>query len=213
MNLPIEYYNINLLNDIKINYSEAKAYIANIKYIKSIDLDEDVEKDKLPFFVESFYDWVLKNNSVPNQKELWSIYYDNSFFKDSVFYNTDYGKDCLNGRLARAYLSFVREFLCILYINEIFTDYEIIYNTKLDIEGGIDALIIKNEKKIGVRLYTTTIKSLNEKKKKKFRHPKYDDVIYKNLSFNLDDRRNVSGDVYLYSEDFIKSFKLFIDNL
>lgn len=212
MNLEITKFD-NLLDKISFTYNQAKENIIDIHYVSNrytlprVELD-----DSLPFFVDTFYKCVIKYNLIPDQIDFWTLYLqDNSeYFYKKYIDNND--RMALQGRIARAYPSLVREFLCILQTKEIFSNYKVIYNIGLDVKEGIDILMINNNINYGVNLYTNTENSLDSKSKKMYRHTIYDNINYIDLPFDM---KNISlqiGDFYLYSEYDMNNLKALINN-
>ena len=82
----------------------------------------------------------------------------------------------------------------------------VIYNDKLDVEDGVDLLVLKNNKCFAVNLYTKTRRAIESRFKKAYRHKKLDDSIT-NVEFPVEFKGSVKcGNFFLYGIDDIKMF-------
>ena len=204
-NIPIDKYK-NYLDCVSFTYSDAVNIISNIKYIKNDSKVDEVEKDKVPFFVYSFYKCVIMDNIIPNQPELWNKYFNvmnNEFFdKSDKYIEGTMFLEGLKGRFCRSYPSLLREFVFALRAKEVLTDYKVLYNDRLDVLKGIDLFLEKNNKYFGVKLYLDTINSRNKAKLKEYRHKNpYSDVNYLDLVFKSE--FNDTEKIYLYTDEYI----------
>lgn len=204
----------NFLNKIKFNYSDAIEMISNIPYeegnIESKLISVEVD-NSLPKFVYPFYEYIKFKQKIPNIQEFWNFYYklrpENKkyFQKTNVYIEDSLALEALKYRVSKTYPSLVREFLCILLAKESLSYYEVIYNTDLDINCGIDFLI-KADKYYGIKLYINTNESLYYAEKKINRHNEYifPDVEYINLPFNIYSKdKLIIGNFFLYSNNEI----------
>jgi hypothetical protein len=80
------------------------------------------------------------------------------------------------------------------------TESKVIYNRKLDINEGIDLLIIKNDLNYAINLFTATSRSFQGREKKEKRHKAYNNINYINLPVHFKGSY-VCGKFFLYKED------------
>lgn len=138
---PKEYP--NLLPLISLTSKEIRQTIIPYKLEFSQERNREVEWGiKLPMFVVAFYDYVIIEQRIPNQKDFFDYYL--SYNKD--FFQNLNRSDLMSGIMARAfrtYPSLIRDVYFNKFIEEkIGTKCKVIYNTRLDIEEGIDLMII-----------------------------------------------------------------------
>lgn len=176
----------NLFNARKVSYTNIEDQIV----LYSLDFPDiihfDVEwKMKLPSFVDAFYNYFYFNHLVPDQQNLWIYYLKlNKFF----FADDEFSTQILNAvraRLFRAYPSLVRDLHFSAYLNERF-EGNVIYNRKLDIDLGIDILLIFKERFFALNLFTQTNRALAAREKKRVRHIAFSNVHYIDLPIRLD---------------------------
>ena len=98
-------------------------------------------------------------------------------------------------------------FAKLLIENEL--QYKVIYNTNLDVNKGIDILIIYNNKNYGVNLYTKTKRAFDGRLKKEKRHALYENIVYIELPVEFDAYKK-TGDFYLYSKKEIIQLKKYL---
>lgn len=154
---------------------------------------------RLPMFVPSFYDFILTHSNIPTQLE----YFENYLSLNSDFFkNNNYNEEILNAikaRLFRTYPSLVRDIHFAKYLSEHFTNSTIIYNQKLDIEEGIDLMVINNNKNYAINLFTETTRAYQGRQKKTFRHTDFSNVTY--IEVPVDFKGSVEcGNFFLYGE-------------
>jgi len=174
---------------------------------------EEIENDKkLPIFITSFYDFILKFKYIPTSDEFFIYYkeYNKDFFMRHHY--SVYLMIGLQARCYRLYPSLVRELHFIKVVSECLNKdkYTIIYNLKLDIYEGIDMMIINkgidgsytsnqvktdladikhnNDKYFGINLFVDTYYSKEGRKSKKNRHEAYDNVTYVDLPITISGR-------------------------
>jgi hypothetical protein len=194
-----EYKNIFDYVDLDVETIENKIqnYELNFSNIKN-DIVE--WKMKFPMFLNSFYKKIYQSNTIPTQTEFWADYLmDNLPF----FEKNKYGEDIMNALKARAfrtYPSLVRDLHFMHYVKENINESKVIYNRKLDINEGIDLLIVRDNLNYGINLFTATSRSFEGRSKKENRHKKYDNINYINLPVHFKGSY-VCGKFFLYKED------------
>ena len=141
----------NLLPKISLTSDEIKAMVSTYKLTFLVERNYEVEWGKgLPMFVPAFYNFILNTNKIPNQEEFYNYYRkcNISYYKKLNRPDLDSG---IKARAYRTYPSLVRDIYFNKYIEEkIGTKCQIIYNTELDIEEGIDLMIITSKNKYGI---------------------------------------------------------------
>jgi hypothetical protein len=159
-------------------------------------------KMKFPTFLTSFYKYVYKEKTIPTQDQFWSSYLiDNIKFFDKKNFSEDIIL-ALKARVYRTYPSLVRDIHFTCYVKENING-DVIYNTKLDVEDGIDMLISYNDKHYAINLFTATKRSFKSREKKEKRHKKYDNLIYIELPVEFKGSY-ICGDFFLYKENEYK---------
>lgn len=190
----------NLLLNISISSDEIKCLVSTYRLTFLPDRNKEVEWGiKLPMFVDAFYDYVVVYQTIPAQEEFFEYYLD---------YNKDYFNNLnrpdleigIKARAYRTYPSLVRDIYFNKYIQEkLGTRCQIIYNTKLDIEEGIDLMIITSKGIYGVCFYTNTKRAFAGRKAKENRHILFNNVKY--IEMPLEFQGSVrAGDFFLYGE-------------
>lgn len=150
-------------------------------------------------FVDSFYDYVVRLQSIPNQEEAFEYYRD---FNKLFFTNLN-RRDLESGIRARAYRTYpslVRDIHFNKYIEEkLGAKCQIIYNTRLDIEEGIDLMIITSKGKYGISFFTKTHRAYTGRIAKLNRHIPFDNVKYIEMPLEFQGSVN-AGDFFLYGQ-------------
>ena len=190
----------NLLPEISLNSDEIRAMVSSYRLIFPNERNEEVEwRIKLPMFVDAFYAYIVEKQRIPTQRESFEFYlkYNDSFFKALN------RPDLQSGILARAYRTYpslVRDIYFNKFIEErLATKCQIIYNTKLDIEEGIDLMIITSKNNYGICFFTNTRRAFTGRKAKQHRHTTFDNVKY--VEMPMEFRGSVkAGDFFLYGE-------------
>src|SRR5690554_4897780 len=171
---------------IKLTVSQIEHQIRNFELSFSTVRNRDVEwKMKFPMFVPAFYNFVLIKNSIPTQNEYWSHYLlvNSRWFEleklSSVHLNG------LQARVFRTYPSLIRDIHFSKYVYSQLNQCIVIYNQKLDIEEGIDLLVIHNDVYFAFNLFTDTNRAYSGRFKKNNRHINFENVEYIDLPVNL----------------------------
>jgi hypothetical protein len=130
-----------------------------------------------PVFLNPFYKFVYFNNSVLSQANYFDSYLKENadFFEKNKFNQTTIAG--LKARIYRTYPSLVRDLHFCLFIKERMPEAKVIYNRKLDVEEGIDILIVRNGINYGVNIYTDTERSQSSRERKPGRHIKFANVV------------------------------------
>jgi hypothetical protein len=197
----------NNLDNIFLSSKEIEDQIINYK-LQSIKLrDRKMEFGvKIPMFVTSFYFYILKENKIPNQKEFWNNYLlinDNFFQKENFTESEMHG---LQARAFRAYTSLVRDvhFGALLRDDGYFDG--VFYNVILDTDYGIDLVVSKDTKIIGLNLFTNTKNANIAREKKQYRPKKPTDIMCYEIPIDFKGSKEC-GDFFLYSEREIEKVK------
>ena len=190
----------NLLPQIHLSSNQIKELVANYNLSFSQERNNFVEwKMKLPMFVDSFYDFIVSKQSIPNQNESFDYYlkFNKSFFENLNRPDLESG---IKARHHRTYPSLVRDVYFNKYIEEkLGTKCQIIYNTKLDIVEGIDLMIVTKRNNYGICFFTKTSRAYTGRKAKVNRHTLFDNVKY--VEMPVEFKGSVkAGDFFLYGE-------------
>ena len=190
----------NLLPQIQLSSAEIRSAIAKYKLDFSQERNREVErKTKLPMFVDAFYDFLVSRKAVPEQEPFYQYYLEfNKPFFDSL--NRADLESGIKARAYRTYPSLVRDIYFNKYIDErIGAKCKVIYNTKLDIEEGIDLMIVTNRNNYGICFFTKTRRAFRGRVAKENRHTRFDNVEYVEMPMAFKERVKV-GDFFLYGE-------------
>ncbi len=205
MNLDITKYP-SLLDKINLSSSDITTQILNYKLefynYKNFDVEWQM---KLPMFLNTFYDLIIKNNTIPTQSGLWEEYKKQLTLPEKADKNV-----LLKGikaRLYRAYPSLVRDIHFSKYLEEqSLNGAKIIYNTILDVEYGIDIIVHFKNQLYALNLFTKTKRAFMGREKKSHRHIDINNVIYIDLPLELQNKNKV-GDFYLFKEKQFSELK------
>lgn len=190
----------NLLPQIQLSSAEIRSAISKYKVIFSQERNPKVEWGvKLPMFVEAFYDFLVKRQSVPEQEAFYQYYLEfNKPFFDSL--NRPDLESGIKSRAYRAYPSLVRDICFNKYIDErIGTKCQVVYNTKLDIEEGVDLMIVTNRNNYGICFFTKTKRAEQGRKAKENRHTLFDNVRYVEMPLKFKGKGKKDA-IFLYGE-------------
>ena len=188
----------DLLRRIELTSADILKIIKPFKIIfPQIRNDTVEQKIKFPFFVEAFYTYIIKNNTIPTQEVFFGYYFllNESFFKEKQFDSTIL--EGLEARVNRTYPSLVRDIHFNKFINENLHGTNIIYNINLDVEEGIDSIIEKGSTFYALNFFTDTDRAKKASRKKRFRHTPFQNVTYIQLPLNLENSLKC-GDFSLY---------------
>lgn len=190
----------NLLPHIHLTSDDIREAITDYKLTFYKERNQEVEwRIKLPMFVDAFYDFILKRHSVPDQETSFRYYLElnKSFFDNLKRPDLESG---IRARAFRTYPSLVRDVYFNKYIDErIGTKCTVLYNTKLDIEEGIDLMIVTNRNNYGVCFFTKTNRAYKGRIAKTTRHTLFDNVKY--VEMPMEFKGSVeAGDFFLYGE-------------
>ena len=195
---PQEYP--NLLPAISLTSEEIRNLVSTYKLTFFRERNREVEWGiKLPMFVDAFYAYIVEKQSIPNQKESFDYYLQ----YNKVFFTNLNRPDLESGIMARAfrtYPSLVRDIYFNKYIDErLGSKCQIIYNTRLDIEEGIDLMVITRRNNYGICFFTNTRRAFTGRKAKEHRHTLFDNVKY--VEMPMEFKGSVeAGDFFLYGE-------------
>ena len=220
----------NDLEKINFNFLFIEEQIKEFKYNQDkIGIRNGFTENgiKLPSMIESFYNYIFKNQKLPDFKKYMDSYmkensnwfeeykkeYKKEYKENSNWFGEKYKEKELeniiisieNGikyRLWKSFPSFIRDLhFCLLLKSK--TNLNVTYNKTLDIEYGIDILINHNNLNFGVKLYTDTKNGNFYRKQKDKRHLSYNNIINIDLSLDLK-KCKTCGDIYLYSQNEIE---------
>ncbi len=166
---------------------------------------------EIPIFVYAFYD-SLSSGNIPSQQEFWNHYqrfYEGKFrFEDLQ----DHQLKGLKARVFRTYPSLVRDIHFAKFLEAELAEVGVIYNQRLDVEAGIDLLLVTRKWNIAINLYTHTMRAKFGRLRKAGRHGRYANVIYLELPVAFSGCRKV-GDFFLYGEREKKQIEQAINQL
>ncbi len=197
----------NTLDKIALSSEEIENQIKSYRLTFSQIRRNDVEWGmKFPMFVPPFYSYILKIGRVPNQKEYWNNY----IFENKPFFNastlTSDQMAGLEARVFRTYPSLVRDLHLGVKLKKSGVFNDVYYNEVIDIQYGIDLVVLKNDKLLGLNLFTNTRTALHARVKKEYRPKK--PVNFKCIEIPIEFRGSkVCGDFFLYSEREIEIIK------
>lgn len=195
----VENYS-NLLKSISLTSDDIRNQIEGYKLPFPQERNNEVEWGiKLPMFVDSFYAYIVENQTIPTQKEAFDYYlhYNKDFFIELNRPDLESG---IMARAFRTYPSLVRDIHFNKYIEErLGRKCQIIFNTRLDIEEGIDLMIVTKKNNYGVCFFTDTDRANKARIVKKKRHTPFDNVKYVEMPVNFKGSMKV-GKYYLYGE-------------
>ena len=161
---------------------------------REVEFNRDV-----PMFAYSFYDFIFSLRSIPTQEEAFGYYLSTNKETIEKLLKTASMAD-IKARFNRAYPSLMRDYHFNKLVSEQLPDnYTALYNVKLDVEEGIDLLIITPRTNYGICLYTDTSRGNDGRKWKSGRHDVFDNVTYIEHSINLNEAEKV-GDFLLYGK-------------
>lgn len=200
----------DLLQDISLSsvniFDMIKDYKLNFVQLR----DSRVEwKIAFPMFVDAFYKYVIKYKKIPVQREFFNYY---QFCNKKYFRAKNYNDrimEALKARAYRTYPSLVRDLYFNKLVKEKLDNIFAIYNTKLDIEEGIDLMIICDGIYYAINLFTNTSRAHFGRTKKRDRHTKFSNVKY--IELPVDFKGSLKcGNFYLYGDN---EFQILKNNL
>lgn len=198
----------NLLDEVKLSYIDVEDQISDIGLFFDPHIDDEVEDGlPLPPFINTFYEYVLKNQKLPKQYEWFLYYMENQKVKELI--NTESRKKGLMSRMFRVYPSLVRDIHFSLYLKDKSKNCNVVYNIELDGEVGIDVLIEYKGNMYGINLYTDTKRAKYYRQKKYSRHENVTNVKTIDIPVKFT-KENKLGDFYLYGKDQMEVIKKFL---
>jgi hypothetical protein len=191
----------NLLDNINLTHETIEESIKEYSLEFSSVRNQQVEwKISFPMFATSFYKYTFFKHKIPTQKEFYDYYVSSN---KEFFTTRNFSEDIMIGlkaRVYRTYPSLVRDIHFSKTLHDKLKDYKVIYNTKLDINEGIDVMIIKEDEYYGVNLFTNTTRAKSSRDKKSKRHSNFTNVNYIDLPVNFNGSLKC-GDFFLYGEE------------
>lgn len=192
----------NELNNIKFDFETACNFIKNQELKREKEIDDKVENEiKFPFFAKIFWTYIFKYNKVPTQQEFLDCYERvcRNFLKKQNF--TEKEHKGFVGRLYRTYTSLVRDCLFSLQIKEDLSsnNVKVLYNRVLDVDEGIDILLIsEKEKYYALNLFLNSKRANEYKGQKPGRHKDpFENVSYIDLPCPWGGRVKF-GEIWMY---------------
>jgi hypothetical protein len=196
-NLDISKYS-NHLEHFKISSKDIENEILSFKLTFLKTRNQKAEWGiRFPTFLDSFYKYIYNNKKLPSQDDFLNYYLANNkkwFIENSLTNDVMLG---LKARIYRTYPSLIRDLHFSKLLSETTENYEIIYNTNLDVKEGIDLLVIANKINIAVNLYTKTKRAFVGRSKKENRHNLYVNITYIELPVEFNGSVKI-GDFFLY---------------
>jgi hypothetical protein len=191
----------NYLDKIKIPHQQIEKELKKQKLVFYSHKESYVENFNFDphYFIYSFYDFLIKKNKIPSQKEFAEYYIKENFlFLKKSFLNhpklkKDYLIKNLVYRLYRTFPSFIRDLHFSIYLKDKLLGRNIYYNPYIDVMNGIDILI---DSKYAIHLYTDTKRARYYRNKKYNRHEK-DEYIHLNIPIRFSHCYKC-GDFFLY---------------
>lgn len=164
---------------------------------------------KFPQFVRAFYNFIYKYGKMPTQAEYFEFYLkiNAAYFRDVRY--SPIIIEGLKARVFRTYPSLVRDFHFNKKLSEVLPDYEIVYNSELDLEFDIDTLLIRDGRYWAANLYTQTRRANIAREWKENRHEHFSNVAYIEFPVKLDDN-NKFGEFFLYGENELNTLLKYI---
>ena len=189
----------NTLDNVWLSSKKIEDQIKNYKLsFIQLRVPEIEYQIKVPIFVHPFYFLVLSEDRIPTQEEFWKEYCN----KNKDFLNklklTDQQKMGLKARVFRTYPSLVRDIHFGSTIRETDDFDDVFYNETLDVEYGIDLVVSKHKKNLGLNLFTNTKNSIEAREKKQYRPKKPIDLYCIELPIDFRGSKTC-GDFFLYS--------------
>ena len=192
----------NLLDSINITSEQIKGQIISFRLTFIQVRNKFVEWGvQLPMFVNAFYDYVVKYQTIPNQNDFWEHYQRfNADFFSSANFNEEikYG---VKARCFRTYPSLVRDVFFNKYVSEkLQRKATVVYNVNLDVREGIDMMIVEpNGLNKAINLYVNTQRALLGRQKKENRHTSFDNVDYVEFPVDFKGSEKI-GDFFMYGK-------------
>jgi len=197
----------NTLDKINLSHKDIEKQICLYSLSFSQTRRNDIEwKMRLPMFVPSFYLFIRNRNIIPSQQEYWQSYVSDN---ENFFSNSKFSLDQMEGlraRIFRTYPSLVRDVhlgMTLKYDNDL---DEVFYNETIDIEYGVDLVIKKSEKLLGLNLFTNTNIAIQARIIKEYRPKKPLSFKCIELPINFKDSK-YCGKFFLYSDREIEQIK------
>ena len=190
----------NLLPKISLTSKEISNLVSTYKLTFSQERNKEVEWGiKIPMFVDAFYAYIIEKQMIPNQQESFDYYLQSNKDFFTVLNRPDL-KSGIMARAFRAYPSLVRDIHFNKYVEEqLGRKCQIIYNPNLDIEEGIDLMVITKKNNYGICFFTNTRRAFTGRKAKEHRHTLFDNVKY--VEMPMEFKGSVeAGDFFLYGE-------------
>ena len=199
--LNIADYN-NLLDEIRFTSSEIKEKLVDFHLEFIRDRNDVVEHGlSIPLFVPAFYDCIKTFDYIPSPDESFGYYLDYNKGEFEKINRNDL-IDGIKARFLRTYPSLMRDLHFNKYLSENLPKYyHVVYNTRLDIEEGIDLLVTSPNAYYGLCFYTDTQRGNMGRSWKQDRHTYFGNVEFIEYAINKEDADIISTkgeDFFLY---------------
>jgi len=186
---------------VQFNFKEACEQVGEQILDKDTEENERIEKEELPKFADLLWSHIFEFQKILTHQEFKVEYFkkNNKEISEKKFNEEEY--EGLLGRIYRSYGACVRDCLMSLQFQENLSQFgvDVRFNRTLDIEEGIDILLLHKGKKYGLNLYLDSPRSRGFKKYKDGdRHEHFDDVIIVNLPCPFGGRIVVGKDIWMY---------------
>jgi hypothetical protein len=147
----------NTLDDVWLSSKQIEEQIKNynISFLQ-IRVPEIEFGMKVPIFIYPFYSFLLREDRMPTQNEYWLEYCSKNKQSLINLKLTTQQKLGLKARVFRTYPSLVRDIHFGALLRDCKEFDDVFYNETLDVKYGIDLVVSKNNKYIGLNLFTTT---------------------------------------------------------
>ena len=197
-NMPVYPNQLQLVN---LDHSAIEMQIKKFQLVFIQIRNKRVEWGmKLPMFVPVFYKYISEHNdTIPTQEQYWTYFKSQN---QTWFSQNQIDGDTLvaiKARLFRTYPSLVRDIHFAKLLSSKLKKSEVVYNTDLDIKEGVDLLVLNQDKKYAINLYTDTKRAHEARSKKENRHQIYTDVTYLEIPVNFKGSVQL-GQFFLYGE-------------
>lgn len=197
----------NYLDNIHLSVEDVEIQLMGLTYRGNPAKSDEIENAYIGTMVEAFYNHIIAYGHIPSQD---LFYYDYTILNALKYQEVLRGvnsrlsfttrKECLRARIvSRTYPSLIRDLYFCLLCREKQTDYSVLYNPHLDAERGIDILLSKSERHVGLCLYQDTDEGKAQLERKKAKRKKYDNLEFKDCPLIEHGSKQI-GNIYLFSE-------------
>ena len=206
-----DYESHNLFNHVVFHPEMVEETISQFRLRFSRTRNDRIEWGvALPAFVKAFYTYLYQYNAIPTQEDFICKYFTKYRQTLANFKFNGEEIEALEARLKRTYPSIMRDFHFAMVLHHSGQFEKVIYNTDLDLQEGIDILIVQDGLYFGVNLFTDTRNANHGRIVKVNRHTPFDNVIPIDLPVTLDDN-TACGSFYLYGQKELRDLNYMIN--